>query len=161
MKKWLITTSIFVSIVVLVALFFLYQTIRTPLTNEEQEAVEVALAQTKLEHVSSVEFYHGTEAYQVIKGTGADEEELIVWVRSDGKEVVEKRVKDGLSREQVERFVFDELKPTQLIAIRLGVEQDLPVYEITYLDDESRYAYYYMTFKDGTFVKRYSLRNEK
>lgn len=159
MKKWLIAIGIFVIFIILASIY--YQMIRSPLTNEEQEAVSIALAETKLEHVNSVEFYHGTDAYQVINGTDAKEEELIVWVRSDNKEVMTKRVKDGLSKEQVEQFALNELSPTEVISIRLGVEQGLPVYEITYIDGEHRYAYYYMTFDDGTFVKRYSLRNDK
>lgn len=161
MKKRLMIVAVFVMILTVVVAGFYYQMIRTPLTNEEQEAVAIALAETELEQVEAVEFYHGTDSYQVIRGTDHDGEQLIVWVSTDENEIVMRRAKDGLSHEQVEQFASQQLAPRELISIRLGIEQDLPVYEITYLDNERRYAYYYMTFKDGTFVKRYSLRHEQ
>ncbi|MDG0963148.1 peptidase M4, partial [Bacillus paranthracis] len=27
----------------------------------------------------------------------------------------------------------------------------------TYIDDENRYSYYYLAFKDGQFLRRYSI----
>ena len=41
--------------------------------------------------------------------------------------------------------------------VKLGFENDVPLWEVTYIDDDNRYSYYYLEFKDGKFLRRYSI----
>ena len=43
--------------------------------------------------------------------------------------------------------------------VKLGFENDVPLWEVTYIDDDNRYSYYYLEFKDGKFLRRYSIEN--
>lgn len=48
-------------------------------------------------------------------------------------------------------------KPKEILKIKLGFENNIPLWEVTYIDDENRYSYYYLAFKDGQFLRRYSI----
>lgn len=161
MKKKLLFIFFVLFVLFIIFLIVYYRIIRSPYIDEERVALEVMYANTNIVKVNDTFFYHGTDAYHVIEGIDEDGEEKIVWVDTTKGEVIVRNKSDGLTKEAVKQFALEKLAAEKIISIRLGIEQQLPVYEITYLDEEGRYAYYYMTFKNGTFVKRYSLKNEK
>ena len=42
-------------------------------------------------------------------------------------------------------------KPKQIVKVKLGAENDIPLWEITYIDQEDRYTYYYLEFQNGEY----------
>ncbi|MFP3393521.1 peptidase M4, partial [Brevibacillus sp. SIMBA_076] len=48
-------------------------------------------------------------------------------------------------------------KPKEILKAKLGFENNIPLWEVTYIDDDNRYSYYYLEFKDGNFLRRYSI----
>ncbi|WP_209122630.1 DUF5590 domain-containing protein [Alkalihalobacillus sp. BA299] len=157
MQKWVITI---VCLLILIGggLFaYFYQTIRSSINEQEQLAVQRVLSDTDITTVEEVSIYHGTKPYTVILGQ-SKENRVVAWVGNEEERIIVKNAKDGLRKEEVKQFALAELAPKKLIAIRLGMENHLPIYEITYLDENDRYTFYYITFEDGTFVKRYSLK---
>ncbi|UOE92305.1 DUF5590 domain-containing protein [Alkalihalobacillus sp. LMS39] len=161
MKKWIIFgIALFVVVIVSMSTYF-YQTIRSPIVAEKAEISEFVIENTAVTNVDMVELYHGTESYFVIEGSNEQDENIIVWINKEDREsIIVRNAADGITKDQVRSFALSELDPKKIISIRLGYENDRTVYEITYIDEEDRYSYYYMTFSDGTFVKRYSLRKE-
>ncbi|WP_078553311.1 DUF5590 domain-containing protein [Bacillus alkalicellulosilyticus] len=160
MKKWILLVVLLLFVIGSATAVYYYQTIRSPLLEEKEKITQFVLANGAVTSISSINFYHGTEAYYVIEGQNAENESLIVWVSEDLQSVITRKAEDGWSKEQVTDFAIQELQPAKLISIRLGMEQELPVYEITYINEDDRLAYYYITFRDGTYIQQYSLRRE-
>ncbi|MFV8828333.1 DUF5590 domain-containing protein [Alkalihalobacterium sp. APHAB7] len=161
MKKWVITIVCALLIAAIGMSIYFYQNMRSPITEQEQLAIERALNETEIGIIEDVSFYHGTQPYVVIKGQQEDgETDLIAWVGQEAESIVVKPAKNGLTEEEVRQFAVSELAPKRLLAVRLGLENRLPIYEITYIDQNDRYSFYYITFEDGTFVKRYSLKTD-
>jgi uncharacterized protein YpmB len=160
MKKRIISGILVTLLVIIIILSLFYLSIRNPLTKEQEQVVEYVQQNTDIQEVIDVSFYHGTDAFQVITGLDAEGEMWIAWYQLEDQEIVLRKQNQGLSEEEVRDFAVNELNPHKINNIRLGIENDLPVYEISYIDQENRYAYYYITFKDGIFLKRYSLRQE-
>lgn len=159
MKKWVITIVCVLLLTAIGISIYFYQSMRSPITEQEQLAIARVLGETEVSIIQNVSFYHGTEPYVVIKGQQEEGgENFIVWVGQEDESVVVKPANAGLSKEQVRQFAINELAPKKLLAVRLGLENRLPIYEITYIDENDRYSFYYITFEDGTFVKRYSLK---
>lgn len=155
--------SIFIIGFVLVALLtavsvYAYQTIRDPLANGFEQAEQYILSKSLLANVSDVNYYHGTEAYFVFKGKNQEGDEVIIWVTDDLVSHHVEKSSDGISKEEALAIVQSEANVARIKSIRLGYERDIPIYEITYTDQEQRQAYYYLTFEDGTFMKRYQIR---
>ena len=158
MKKWVILISTFSLITISVISYFYYITIRSPIISEQIAASEFILEHTDAVTIKQISYYHGINGYQVARALDINEEEIIIWVRNDFEEMVVRNAEDGLSKDEIINLAKTELAPKRINNIRLGLENGVPIYEINYLDQDNRFAYYYVTFKDGTFVKRYSFK---
>ncbi|WP_078428471.1 DUF5590 domain-containing protein [Alkalihalobacterium alkalinitrilicum] len=160
MKKWVITIVCLLLLTTTGLSVYFYKMMRSPIDEHEQLAVQRVLNDTDVETVEGVSFYHGTESYIVIQGLNTEDKPVIAWVGNEDERIIVKNADDGLSKEEVMQFAIRELAPKKLISTRLGMENRLPIYEITYIDENDRYSFYYITFEDGTFVKRYSLKKD-
>lgn len=157
--KWIFTVCLIFIIIIGIFSYF-YIAIRQPMTLDNIRAIEYVMKETVIEEVNDITFYNGSNHYQVITGTDAKGEQWVVWYNEENDEVIKRKMNEGLSEKEVLQIVNQRLKVKKIENIRLGIENNLPVYEVTYIDDEDRYAYYYLTFNDGTFVKRYSLKRD-
>lgn len=136
----------------------LYTQISEPIANSKAEVLSYLKANnTEFANLKQVNFYHGTESYQVFEGTNAAAKEVFIWITKslDNQIVMGKNA--GLGFAEVTQFVEQELNPKEIISIKLGIENSIPLYEIIYIDDQDRYSYYYISFKDGTYLKHYHL----
>jgi uncharacterized protein YpmB len=157
MKKWLLIFVIFVIVI-------LWQSIHTYNTalDYKSQAYEIAISVAK-EHESLVEIkevttYNGNASYTIVYGVTSDQNERIICVpNSDDKEIISIDPKEGISKEKAIDILKANRNPLEIKDATIGIEQDVPIWEITYLDHQGRYSYYYITFKDGKFIKRYSL----
>lgn len=160
MKKWLFIVGLLLILIITGCSAYFYQVVRGPLVEEQNRAVEYVLKNSELKTIDTVSHYYGSENYQVIKGKDEDGTALIAWVSPENDEVVVHREDEGLTVPEIRELIMETVSPKEIVSIRLGIENNLPVYEVTYIDEDARYVYYYVTFKDGTFVKRYSLKQD-
>jgi uncharacterized protein YpmB len=158
MKKWILLIIIVVLITGLGV--YSYQTIREPLHHQYKQAERYVLEKSLLHTISKITYYHGTDAYYVFKGMTDEDEEVIVWVSEafDSHQVA--NVSDGISEDEAIAIVQKEDEIKRIQNVKLGFERGLPIYEIVYVNNENRKGYYYVTFEDGTFMKRYVLRTD-
>ncbi|WP_070121108.1 DUF5590 domain-containing protein [Bacillus marinisedimentorum] len=158
MKKWILAIMIAVLAIAAVSLVNLYRTTLDPEKERADEASSVALENTEMESVGKVEHFHGTSAYHVVSGTDGSGQRMFAWIpdNHDGEPIV-RYEKEGISKGQVIDFFNKEVNPRKIIDVRLGIEENVPVWEVSYIDRKDRISYYYLAFKDGTFIKRYRL----
>ncbi|KHF40301.1 cell wall elongation regulator TseB-like domain-containing protein [Halalkalibacter okhensis] len=160
MKKWIIIIVIISASLLTGLSVYAYQTIREPLLHHYDQAENYVVGQSLLQTVMNVTYYHGTDAYYVFNGLDDDGEETLVWVSDDFDFQHVQRASDGITREEAIAIVQRDEEVSRIEATKLGFERGLPVYEITYFTNENRKGYYYVTFEDGTFMKRYLLRTD-
>lgn len=171
MKKWLLLL-----LAILLALVWkvtdIYINTYQHLNIEQQNAIEKAKKTNDLEKVENIEYYYGKTSYQVVYGNNKENESIIVWVSEDETEdMIVRKATEGWTKEQVMEQVLKERDPMKIIDIRLGAElitntrtgkeEVRPLWEVTYLDEQQRYTYYYLSFSDGSFLKRYSLKKDR
>ncbi|WP_088102174.1 DUF5590 domain-containing protein [Halalkalibacter urbisdiaboli] len=160
MKKWFMVTSISFVLLLLGASVLSYYVVRAPLEKGYEQAEKYVLNQEVLHEINTIHYYHGTDPYYILYGLNEELEETIVWLRQDFEEVVSRKASEGITTEEVINKVKDDLGIPTVQKVRLGFERGLPVYEVVFIDEDNRQGYYYITFDDGTFMKRYSLRRE-
>lgn len=171
-KKWLFIIPLLLGIIIWQAFNIYFESISSK-TKREQHAITYVNNNVKqLDVINEVEYYHGRLAYHVVYGTTDNNEQLIVWVPdSDKGEMLIRKANEGWSKEKVKSFVLSNQNPLKLIDIRLGAElmmdnrtkktETTPLWEVTYIDQQNRYTYYFLKFIDGSFVKRYSLKKDR
>ncbi|MFC0470250.1 DUF5590 domain-containing protein [Halalkalibacter kiskunsagensis] len=160
MKNWILVIIIILFVTIAGMSVYGYQTIREPLKHNYEQAERYVLGQSLLQSVSDISYYHGTDAYYVFEGTSVDDEEVIIWVSEEFDSHQMAKVNEGISVDEAVAIVKkqDEIKRIQ--SVKLGFERGLPIYEIVYVNNENRKGYYYVTFEDGIFMKRYVLRTD-
>ncbi|MDT3494356.1 DUF5590 domain-containing protein [Bacillus toyonensis] len=170
MKKW-----IFAIIIVIVASgiygAYVYNKAMDKKIPKESKAVEIAKEKAKLTKVTSVDYYNGKAAYTVVQGTDEKGEHLIVWVPEKKGDTVVRKKSEGISEKEAIQKTIEQVgdkeskrKPKEILKVKLGFEKglrdgvpvDVPLWEVTYIDYDNRYNYYYLEFKDGSFLRRYS-----
>ncbi|AXK17642.1 MULTISPECIES: cell wall elongation regulator TseB-like domain-containing protein [Bacillus] len=165
MKKW-----IFAIIIVIVASgiygAYVYNKAMDKKIPKESKSVEIAKEKAKLTKVTSVDYYNGKAAYTVVQGVDEKGEQTIVWVPDKKGNVLVKKKSEGISEKEALQKLAEQAtgkgdepkpKPKQIVKVKLGAENDIPLWEITYIDQEDRYTYYYLEFQNGEYAGLYSM----
>ncbi|NRD80544.1 DUF5590 domain-containing protein [Bacillus sp. BRMEA1] len=154
MKKW-----IFIIVLLLLVIFTgvsinVYVNAVKPVKTAEEKAVVLAKKSTSLSKVNDFHIYHGLESIDVIQGKNKKGENIIVWIPEKSKKVFVRKAKDGLSKNEAIQKLLQEKKPKQIISVRLGMERDIPLWEIYYRSNNNLINYYYIDFETGEWLKK-------
>lgn len=120
------------------------------------EAFEKAKKAGGIKTMDEFHLYNGQSSYSVIIGKADDGHKKIVWLPEDEKKkIVIKNYNDGKTKKEIISIVNEKLKPKKIISVKLGMEKNVPLWEVTYLDDSERYNYDYYDFTTGEWLKYY------
>lgn len=153
MKKW-----IWAFIILLVAslsyAIFVYVDANRPLKEGIEIATKIAKEEANLQEILSTSFYNGSHSYYVFIGTNDKNDELVVWVPEDKKKkVIVRKKKDGITKEEAIEQLYARKTPTKIISVKLGVENNIPLWEIYYRSNDDLINYYYIDFESGEWLK--------
>ncbi|MEH7176650.1 cell wall elongation regulator TseB-like domain-containing protein [Neobacillus vireti] len=153
MKKILIFLVLF--IVISVGVFIkVYVSAQEPLVTAEEKAASLAKEKVELSEIEDFHIYHGTETVSVLEGKNKKGENIIVWIPEKSKKVIVDKRKNGLSKEEAVKRLLDEKNPTKIISVKLGMENNIPLWEIHYRSENNLINYYYVDFKTGEWLKK-------
>lgn len=155
MKKWIFLSSIIVLAIFSTAFIYIYQAARSPYKELEQLAIHKATEEVNIVQVNEFYLYNGSETYYVIVGNDSKNQNKIVWIpESDDGEIIVKSQSDGISKEDAIAKLYEEENPKKLLGARLGMEKNLAIWELSYLDDRSKLNYYYVHFDSGKWWRK-------
>lgn len=165
MKKW-----IFAIVIVIVASgiygAYVYNKAMEKKIPKEAKSVEIAKEKAKFTKVKSVDYYNGNSSYTVVQGVDEKGEQIIVWVPNKKGNVLVKKKSEGIPEKEALQKLAEQAtgkgdepkpKPKEIIKVKLGAQNDIPLWEITYIDQEDRYRYYYLEFQNGAYAGHYSI----
>lgn len=158
MKRGIIFSSFILFLLLLLGSGFFYNIIRTPLLDQYEKA-EI-YANKVLHDIHDVQYYYGTDAFYVVDGIDENNNEVIMWINDTFDSHIVRKKEEGIAKDDALSIFEREVGDATITAIRLGVEKNTPIYEITYETAEKNYGYYYITFDEGMFLKRYQLRGD-
>lgn len=153
MKKWIIFIVIFF-VVIFGLLINVYFTSVDPVKAAEKKAVAQAKEEISLKEVEDFHIYNGLETVNVLEGKSTKGEKIIVWIPEKSKKVFVKKAKDGLSKEEAIQKLLQEKNPKKIISVRLGMEKNIPLWEIYYRSKNNLINYYYVHFETGEWLKK-------
>ncbi|WAA13736.1 DUF5590 domain-containing protein [Fervidibacillus halotolerans] len=160
---------LFLLLMIVLSLLFgsiiLYQTAVDGIKSDKEKAREFALRETEMVTVDHVEWFHYKEAYYVVFGKTKEDQDIIVWIpKEDFKNFFVKMADEGLSEKEVIELLYNGLDhfstddyPKEIIRVKLGIVDDFPAYEITYIDQKDRYSFIYIDFYKGEWYRVYHL----
>lgn len=140
--------------VIFAYLLKVYFTAEAPKKAAEQWAVPLAEKKAGLREIDDFHLYNGVESVAVIEGKNKSGEKIIVWIPEKKKNVIVLKAKDGLTKQQAIKKVEDSKGPIRIVSVRLGMEKNIPFWEIYYLSDNNLINYYYIHFQTGEWLKK-------
>jgi uncharacterized protein YpmB len=153
MKKWILILLLFFLIVI--GIFTkIYLTAVEPLNIAEKKAVTFAEKKVHISQVNDFHLYHGLETVDVIEGENKQGDKIIIWIPEKSKKMVIKKAKNGLTKAEAIRKLEESKNPKKIISVRLGMEKNIPLWEIYYRSDNNLINYYYIRFETGEWLKK-------
>lgn len=157
MKKWILTIAIVVFAAVVWQAFSIYHGLEANLHNRYAKASVKAKKTYHLKRVLHVSYYNGTKAYDVVTGVNQKNQKVYVWVPNGNGKSFLKKVNQGWNQQKVLQYVHTKLHPKKIISVKLGAEESIPVWEVTYVAQDGRYSFYYLRFDNGEWIKNIQL----
>jgi uncharacterized protein YpmB len=152
-KKWILSIVIFF-VVLIGILIKVYLSAMNPVKAAEEKAVLLASKKAQLTEVQDFHLYNGLETVNVIEGKNKKGDKIIVWIPEKSKKVFVKKAKNGLSKEEAVQKLLQEKNPKKIISVRLGMEKNIPLWEIYYRSENNLINYYYVHFETGEWLKK-------
>ncbi|WIF96355.1 MULTISPECIES: cell wall elongation regulator TseB-like domain-containing protein [Pontibacillus] len=154
----LLLASVIIITLVLGYLGYLYYVIQDDKTASFNPSKEIAQAETSLTSVNSVSRYHGMHQYDIVAGVDDNGEKGMAFIPvtegNEKEEVIYVTGQEITSKETMQRLWSDQCMSCTFIEIKPAIHQDVPLWEITYKDEDNRYVFDYYKMENG---KRYEV----
>jgi len=152
MKKWITIISIAVLVLILAAVKF-YMSALEPVKVAEEKAVTIAKEESAIITVDDFYVYYGEKAYAIVQGKDKKGTKWIVWVPEKKGEVITRKASSGITKKEAIAKLLEEKNPSEIISVKLGMENNRPLWEIHYESKGNSLNYYYVDFKTGEWLK--------
>ncbi|PKR85878.1 cell wall elongation regulator TseB-like domain-containing protein [Heyndrickxia camelliae] len=147
MKKWILGISLVVVVIVIGFFVNVYFQAVKPLNSAEKTAISDAKQKANLVSTDQFYQYNGNHAYSVVVGKQKGGSKVAVWIPLDKKEKVTTiKWADGISKKVALNKLMEKKTPNKILGIRLGMKDDVPVWEISFLDKTKKLNYFYVDF---------------
>ncbi|WP_430785598.1 DUF5590 domain-containing protein [Virgibacillus flavescens] len=159
--KWGMLGLIVVLISCLVYLFLLYSDIQQSRTTDYENSKNEVLRKTSVSKIGKTTDFYGEQQFHVIFGTTKNDDEKIVFVPI-GKKKEDLTVIDQseiIPRQQVVNQWERQCKDCKLIDVTPAMQNNEPLWELTYVDASKRYVFDYFSIFDGKRLQRYQLKS--
>ena len=153
MKKWIFIPLIAILVIIGILVKVYFSAVQ-PVKAAENKAVALAEKKVQFSEVDDFHIYHGNETVNVIEGKNKKGNKIIVWIPDKSKKVIIKMAKDGISKQEAIQKLLQETQPKKIISVRLGMEKNIPLWEIYYRSENNLINYYYVHFETGEWLKK-------
>lgn len=149
----LLFVLLFCIIAIIVYASILYRTIEKNRTIGFETAEQFVLKNSDISELSEATYFQAEEGYFTFVAIGAEEEALYVYLRDD-----ETLKKDNLyifpaskfmPVKEMESSLLTDCSNCNLINSTLAMIDEVPLWELTYTDDENRYVIEYKYLENG------------
>ncbi|WP_314077961.1 DUF5590 domain-containing protein [uncultured Granulicatella sp.] len=116
-------------------------------------AVEIAAQKVQFTKITDFYWFNTEETYYSLAGITTEGQQLYAIVSPEKKEVTVLQ-QDAVINEQEARSITKQAKHTdEILEARLGMIKDEPVWEVNYRTSNKRIGYYYISAKNGQWIK--------
>ncbi|UHA73000.1 cell wall elongation regulator TseB-like domain-containing protein [Paenibacillus sp. 481] len=161
-KKW-IAITIFMLIIVIVALVQFFKYIHQDEWANEQQVIERANKVVALTHINKIEKSVWESVYYVVSGLDAQNEEQIVWVGPESSSVLP--ASKVVAKEQIEAQLQQQYNDIEIVRLVRGVKDKQYVWQalVERKDEQqvNRHYYHFFDVKTGHPIgEAYPLPNQ-
>jgi uncharacterized protein YpmB len=157
--KW--ATSVLAVLLILGGAFvsWMYFEINQDRTAGQEEASQLALDRTDLAGVDRISVYRGAKAVHIVEGKTSQGDSGLVFVDVENKQILDEVFKGNIiSKTELREKWAQDCEGCSFKYIQYAYEENQPVYEITYIDEQNRYVLDYFKLSGENFDQRFAFR---
>jgi uncharacterized protein YpmB len=162
-KKTTVTVIITIVIIIIAAWVFTstYTSARDQYLEGHDDSKALAIEKGKLSSIDKIETFYGQRKYHVLSGTNTQNKKVYVWIPQTEKNesVIVKEQSAGITEEQAIANVKQEYNPVEIISVKLGMDEEIPIWEVKYRSQSGRFTYDYVDFINGEIIKHMALKS--
>jgi uncharacterized protein YpmB len=126
-----------------------------PFSSAEKTAIESAIKSGQIVSASSADVFNGTIPSVTVFGVDEDGKEKAVFVDEKSQDgFKEVKLTDGITADKAVANVKKELDVKNILHVKLGIEEEGPVWEVAFKSDNGKLNYVYVFFENGQWWKR-------
>lgn len=162
-KKGIIIGVLSVLLIIAIWIFGdTYSNARGQYTKGHDQSVKIAKEKADLSSVDYIETFNGKTKYHIVAGENTKSEKVFVWIPQSKKgNILVKKQKSGITEEQAVKNVKNEYNLKEILNVQLGIDENIPVWEVKYIDEFDRFTYDFVNFYDGKIQKHMAIRNDE
>lgn len=153
MKKWLLLIGIFIMIVV-GSTIMVYIKAEEPIRQVKEKAGLIAKEEAGLISVDEFNLYNGEKTFYILQGENQKGVKLVVWIPEKKGKIIVKKASEGISKEQATKKVMDEIGSDEIISVKPGMENGIPLWEIHSRTKGGLLNYHSVVFETGEWLKK-------
>lgn len=154
MKKLLIGIN-FVLTAIIIFMILMFNNAAGPYYHAKVEATNFARKHANLVEQEDFYWYSDSEgSYLTVTGQNGDQASIIVLIRqSDGSIMVLDQA-ETVSQEAITAQMIEDIAPAQILNYRMGIiEQNIPIWEVTYKKSNGSLGYYVASLETGAWLR--------
>ncbi|QTJ44162.1 hypothetical protein B8A42_07310 [Dolosigranulum pigrum] len=154
MKKLLIGIN-FVLTAIIIFMILMFNNAAGPYYHAKVEATNFARKHANLVEQEDFYWYSDSEgSYLTVTGQNGDQASIIVLIRqSDGAIMVLDQA-ETVSQEAITAQMIEDIAPAQILNYRMGIiEQNIPIWEVTYKKSNGSLGYYIASLETGAWLR--------
>jgi uncharacterized protein YpmB len=152
-KKNVIVGTIVLLFLMIVSSYTIFYRSQQPILQAEKEATAIAETNANIQKVQDFYWYNGSETYFTLAGIDDNNEELYVIIKKDGGETTILNTAEVITESEAKSITQADKNPERILEARLGIENEEPVWEVTYKNANDTIGYYLISAISGKWLK--------
>ncbi len=141
--------------VIIIFMILMFNNAAGPYYHAKVEATNFARKHANLVDQEDFYWYSDSEgSYLTVTGQNGDQASIIVLIRqSDGAIMVLDQA-ETVSQEAITAQMIEDIAPAQILNYRMGIiEQNIPIWEVTYKKSNGSLGYYIASLETGAWLR--------
>ncbi|MGR9049955.1 cell wall elongation regulator TseB-like domain-containing protein [Halobacillus faecis] len=160
--KWSLAIAGTLFILAFILFLWVYIDVNQDRKEGHTEAETIALEQGDLATVNHVSTYHGKREFHIVQGMNESKEASILFIDIKENKILDEVLgEEALSLEEMRSRWENTCSSCTFKDIQYGFEENEPVFQLTYIDDQDRYVLDYFTLQGEAFDQRFAFRQNE
>ncbi|WP_027107494.1 DUF5590 domain-containing protein [Lacticigenium naphthae] len=152
MKKIILGISVLLALFVL-GVIAVYHSTQSPYNSARTQAESYVRKKTDLTEFEDFYWYNGEETFFAVIGNDAENKKLIAIIESESGKVTTHDAEESLTEQEAIALTKQEKNPAEILQARIGMENNEPVWEVSYLSESGSLGYYVLSMQNGNWIK--------
>lgn len=156
MKRKFVIGSLVLLLILIISSYSVFYQSKRPIVQAEKEATIIAEEKAGIQKVDDFYWYNGIdETYFSVAGYNVEKQYIYVIIKQNGANTTILNASEIVTEDEAKSITQAEVIATEILEARIGLKDEEPIWEVSYLDNTGQLGYYILSANTGQLVKEY------